>query len=88
MLKDKVYFKSVKACPNYVLEVEMGTHAQIVFDFKTRLDTARFGCLKDETLFMSVSTDGSYLIFEKSNQAPFKITAKEFMDLVLVDWSE
>lgn len=85
MLKDKVFFKSVKALPNYKLEVKMGTNANIVFDFYPRLDTARFGSLKDETFFMSVYTDGSYLIFEKIGYISVKITAKEFMNLVLVD---
>lgn len=79
------YFKSVTACPGYRLDVTMGTGTAIQFDFSTRLDTARFGGLRDEELFRNVRTDGNYLIFEKAGRMPVKITASEFMDLVLTD---
>lgn len=85
MMKDKGFFKSVKALPNYQLEVEMCTNANIVFDFKPRLVTARFGSLRDETIFKSVYTDGNYLIFEKDKYKSIRITAKEFMDMVMID---
>lgn len=85
MISENVYFKDVKALPDYKLEVEMGTHTQIIFDFHTRLVTARFGALSEEAVFRSVYTDGSYLIFEKGETVVVKITAKEFMDLVLID---
>lgn len=87
MQKENVYFKKVQAQPNFVLEVVMGTNAHIVFDFKTRLETARFGSLKDEALFKSVYTDGNSLIFKHTSHLQVKISAKEFMDLVLVDWT-
>lgn len=79
------YFKSVHAQPDYQLEVIMETGTTIQFDFRSRLDTARFGRLKDEALFQSVRTDGNYLIFEKAGRVPVKITTSEFMDLVLID---
>jgi two-component system chemotaxis response regulator CheY len=79
------YFKSVHALPDYQLEVYMETDSTIHFDFRSRLDTARFGRLKDEELFRNVRTDGDYLIFEKAGKMPVKITASEFMDLVLID---
>ena len=79
------YFQSVHALKDYQLEVVMGTGTTIHFDFCSRLDTARFGRLKDEALFGNVRTDGNYLIFEKSGKMPVKITASEFMDLVLID---
>lgn len=79
------YFKSVKALPEYQLEVEMVTGTNILFDFRSRLNTVRFGKLRDEEMFTSVHTDGLHLIFSKKGKVPVKIAAKEFMDLVLVD---
>ena len=79
------YFRAVHAMPDYQLEVIMETGTVINFDFKSRLNTARFGGLADEELFGNVRTDGDYLIFEKTGKMPVKITASEFMDLVLID---
>ena len=79
------YFKKVIAHPDYRLDVTMETGTTIQFDFSTRLNTARFGGLRDEELFRNVRTDGNYLIFEKAGRMPVKITASEFMDLVLTD---
>lgn len=79
------YFKKVIAHPDYRLDVTMETGTTIQFDFSTRLNTARFGGLRDEELFRNVHTDGNYLIFEKAGKMPIKITASEFMDLVLTD---
>lgn len=79
------YFKSVEAQPDYQLKVIMETGTTIHFDFRPRLDTVRFGMLKDKELFQSVHTDGNYLIFRKTNRMPVRITASEFMDLVLID---
>jgi len=79
------YFKSVRALPDYQLEVTMGTGTTIHFDFRTRLNTARFGMLRDGEVFRNVRTDGNYLIFQKNGRMPVKITASEFMDLVLID---
>lgn len=79
------YFKSVCALPEFHLKITMGTNTAIHFDFRSRLNTARFGKLRDEAMFRSVCADGVHLIFCKEGKAPAKITAKEFMDLVLVD---
>ncbi|NLT57594.1 MAG: response regulator transcription factor [Clostridiales bacterium] len=79
------YFKCVRALPDHQLEVVMETGTTIYFDFRSRLDTARFGKLRDEELFGNVRTDGNYLVFERAGQTPVKITASEFMDLVLID---
>lgn len=73
------------ARPDYQLKVVMETGTTIHFDFRPRLDTVRFGMLKDKELFQSVHTDGNYLIFKKTNRMPLRITASEFMDLVLID---
>ena len=79
------YFKSVIARPEYQLEVTMETGTTIHFDFRSRLNTVRFGMLKDEGMFNGVRTDGNYIIFSKAGRMPVKITASEFMDLVLID---
>jgi two-component system, chemotaxis family, chemotaxis protein CheY len=79
------YFQSVCALPDFQLEVTMKTGTTIHFDFRSRLNTARFGMLRDEELFKSAKTDGDYLTFSKVGRMPVKITASEFMDLVLID---
>ncbi len=82
------YFKSVRALSDHWLEVTMETGSVIYFDFNSRLRTVRFGTLRDEELFQSVKTDGDYLIFSKAGKMPVKITASEFMDLILIDRSQ
>ncbi len=79
------YFKEVYALHDYQLQVVMTTGATIQFDFRPRLNTVRFGGLKDKDHFRNVRTDGNYLIFEKTGKTPMRITASEFMDLVFVD---
>jgi len=79
------FFESVKALPGYKLEVEMGTGAHIDFDFTSRLGSVRFGTLKEEAVFSTVHTDGSFLLFQKEGEIAVKISANEFMDLVLVN---
>ena len=79
------YIRSVKALPGYKLEVEMATNTHIEFDFESRLDTIRFGALKDEKLFATASTDGNFITFGTNDAPKVKISAIDFMDLVLVD---
>lgn len=81
----ETYFRSVAPANNRSLDVVMETGAHIHFRFESRLNTARFGSLTDEALFKSVRTDGHALIFEVPGKTPVCITAKEFMDLVLVN---
>ena len=78
------FFRSVTALPDYILEVLMGTGALVRFDFRTHLHTARFSPLRDLTLFQSANTDGNCLFFDTGGLSAVKITASEFMDLVLV----
>ena len=79
------YIRSVKALPGYKLEVEMTTDTRIEFDFASRLNTIRFGALKDEKLFVTASTDGNFITFGTNDAARVRISAIDFMDLVLVD---
>ena len=55
------------------------------FDFASRLNTIRFGALKDEKLFVTASTDGNFITFGTNDAARVRISAIDFMDLVLVD---
>lgn len=82
------YFKSVQTLDGHKLKVVMETGTIIHFDFSKRLNTARFGELKDEEFFKSVTSDGSFLIFQKKGKLAIKVAAGEFMDLVLVDRRE
>lgn len=79
------YFSSVRALSEHRLEVIMETGTSIHFRFGPRLNTARFGSLQDDLLFRSVRTDGHALLFEVPGKTPVRITASEFMDLVLID---
>ena len=63
----------------------MGTDTQILFDFTSRLETVRFGALKDKAVFYTANTDGNFIIFQKEGIDKIKISADDFMDLVLVD---
>jgi hypothetical protein len=79
------FFRSVIALPGYKLEVDMCTGAHIDFDFTSRINTVRFGALKDTAVFSTAHTDGNYLLFQKEGEDRVKISPDEFMDLVLVD---
>lgn len=79
------YFRRVRALPGYRLDIVMETETVIQFDFRSRLETARFGRLRDLELFEAVRTDGNNLIFEKPGKIPVNISAREFMDLVMID---
>jgi hypothetical protein len=80
-----VFFQSVRTRPDYQLEILMGSGALIYFDFNTRLHTVRFWPLCDKSLFQNARTDGDCLYFDSGGHNIVKITASEFMDLVMVD---
>lgn len=79
------YIGSVRALPDYRLEVVMNSKAIVKFDFRTRLRAARFAALRDEEVFNSVYTDGDYLIFLRKGMKCVKITGKELLELALID---
>jgi hypothetical protein len=88
MAKETGVFRSVKALPGYVLEIETRTDTRIVFDFNSRLRTIRFGALEDVELFNTARTDGDSILFGEYGETKVKIEAPIFMDLVLVDRSK
>jgi len=79
------YFRSVKVLPGYRMEVETATCSRIEFDFTSRLNTIRFGTLRDSGVFATASTDGDNILFRKNDEIKVKISAPEFIDLLLVD---
>lgn len=79
------FIQSVRALSGYSLEVVMQTGAIIQFDFAPRLCSARFGALQEDAVFQSVRTDGDYLLFRRGDVDCVRITAKEFLDMVMVD---
>ena len=79
------YFRSVKVLPGYRMEVETATCSRIEFDFTSRLNTIRFGTLRDSGVFATASTDGDYILFRRNDEIRVKISAPEFIDLLLVD---
>ncbi len=78
------YFRSVKALPGYRLKVETDTDASIEFDFSSRLDTMRFGTLRNLSLFETAKTDGYFILFG-DGASIVRISAEDLMDLLMVD---
>lgn len=78
-------FKSVKPLPHWKLDIQMETGSIILFDFTTRIRTARFGSLENEEVFRSVTTDGDSLIFFQNGKEKVNIPADTFWDLLRID---
>lgn len=76
------FIKSVTALNDWRLFVEMETGSFIVVDLSHKLDTARFGDLRDGYLFRTVITDGEAVSW---GNGKIKLTARELMDVVFVD---
>ena len=82
------FIKSVMPLNDWRLFVEMETGSMMVVDLSHKLDTARFGDLRDLELFWSVSTDGDIVSWRDGR---VRLTARELMDVVFVDkklWDE
>ncbi|MFZ2538869.1 MAG: hypothetical protein WAX04_08195 [Oscillospiraceae bacterium] len=78
-------FRSVISLPNYKLKIEMETGNAILFDFTSRLQSVRYGRLKEQIIFESVRTDGDVLIFGVDEKELITITADDLMDLLMID---
>jgi len=78
-------FKSVRALPQYRLEVEMTAGSRVELNFSSRLGTVRFGALRDGGVFASAATDGDSILFMKDGVVKVRISAPEFADLILVN---
>ena len=80
------YFRNVKPLPGHRLEVDLETGSRVVFDFTSRLGTIRFGLLKYDEIFNTAAIDGDAILFRKEGTSDdIRISASEFMDMVLVD---
>lgn len=76
------FIKSTTPLNDWRLFVEMETGSVILVDLSHKLDTARFGDLRDQELFRSVTTDGDTLSWGNGR---VRLTARELMDVVFVD---
>ncbi|WP_156775089.1 DUF2442 domain-containing protein [Dethiosulfovibrio peptidovorans] len=79
------FIKSVTALNDWRLFVEMETGSVMVVDLSHKLDTARFGDLRDLKLFRSVSTDGDIVLW---GDGRVRLMARELMDVVFVEKKE
>ncbi|MCF4151723.1 DUF2442 domain-containing protein [Dethiosulfovibrio sp. F2B] len=79
------FIKSVMPLNDWRLFVEMETGSLMVVDLSHKLDTARFGDLRDFEFFRSVSTDGDIVLWGGGR---VRLTARELMDVVFVDKKE
>lgn len=76
------FIRSVMPLNDWRLFVEMETGSVMVVDLSRKLDTARFGDLRNLDLFRSVSTDGDIVLWRDGR---VRLTARELMDVVFVD---
>jgi hypothetical protein len=82
------FIKSVRVLSGYCLEVVMQTGAVIHYNFTPQLCIPKFSALQEDAVFQSVRTDGDYLLFRRGNMDCARITAKEFMDMLMVDTAQ
>ena len=76
------FIRSVVPLNDWRLFVEMETGSVIVVDVSRKLNTARYGDLRDVALFRSVATDGDVLSWGDGRVI---VTVRELMDVVFCD---
>ena len=76
------FIKSIVPLNDWRLFVEMETGSVIVVDMSRKLDTARYGDLRNVALFRSVTTDGDVISWGNGR---ITITVRELMEAVFVD---
>jgi len=76
------FIKSIVPLNDWRLFVEMETGSVIVVDMSRKLDTARYGDLRNMALFRSVTTDGEVISWGNGR---ITITVRELMEAVFVD---
>lgn len=84
MQKSRI-FRAVKPMDDGSLQVEMESGSTVRLDMHRRLQSVRFGLLRDQDVFQSVATDGCRLIFYRDGREVLEISAETFMDLLAVD---
>lgn len=78
-------FRVVTPMEDGWLQVEMESGSMVRLDMHRRLQSVRFGLLRNQEVFQSVATDGYRLIFYQNGGEVLEIPADIFMDLLAVD---
>lgn len=78
-------FRSVVALEDSYLKVEMESGSTVRLDMSRRLQSVRFGLLRNKDIFQSVATDGYRLIFYRDGNEVMEILNTTFMDLLAID---
>ncbi|MEA4836172.1 MAG: hypothetical protein VB133_13685 [Anaeromusa sp.] len=78
-------FHAVTPMQDGCLQVKMESGSTVHLDMHWRLQSVRFGLLRNQDVFRSVETDGYRLVFYRDGNEVLEITADTFMDLLVVD---
>lgn len=78
-------FRAVTPMEDGCLQVEMESGCTVCLDMHRRLQSVRFGLLRNQDVFRSVATDGYRLIFYQNGSEVLEISTSTFMDLLAVD---
>ena len=84
-MKNSRIFRAVTPMEDGWLQVEMESGSMVRLDMHRRLQSVRFGLLRNQEVFRSVATDGYRLIFYQNGSEVLEIPADTFMDLLAVD---
>ncbi len=76
------FIRSIVPLNDWRLFVEMETGSVIVVDVSRKLNTARYGDLRDVALFRAVATDGDVISWGDGRVI---VTVRELMDVVFCD---
>lgn len=79
------FFHAVTPMKDDCFKVEMESGSTVCLDMHNRLQSVRFGLLRDQDVFKSVKTDGYRLIFYRDGSEVLEIVADTFIDLLSVD---
>ena len=70
--------KEVHPREDYQLKVLLSNGDSVTLNFKPKLETIRFGLLKDETFFRRAETDGTVIRWENK----IELSASEVFELI------
>lgn len=84
-MQNSKIFHAVTPMEDERLQVEMESGSMVCLDMHSRVQSVRFGLLKNQDVFQSVATDGYRLIFYQNGREVLDIPADTFMDLLAVD---
>lgn len=84
-MQNGIIFHAVTPMEGGCLQVEMESGSRVCLDLSRRMQSVRFGLLRNEDIFKSVETDGYRLIFYRDGNQVLEILADTFMDLLAID---